>query len=270
MTMLRTIALFIISALSLPGCTTLYKTNAVYSPMLEKKGDLNISAALSTSGSGLLNVNAAYAISDRAGLLVNGMYHTYREKTTYWAGNSTSDDLNIYSVELAPGFNTPLSADGNWHLQWYGGAGWGDTKVNGSGYTEDPLQPEPYATANFYNFFMQPGIFLSKKNIQLGFDIRANYVNMYDVTGQLYERFDWWDTEYIYTNDANLNFMLIEPNVTFKVGGEKMKAVFQMGVTIPTLNADDYYAVNSVENFTLPIKMVFGVGYTFKKKEAGE
>ncbi len=266
----RILVSFAVATLSLPGCTTLYKTNAVYSPMLEKKGDLNISSSFSMAGSGLLNANAAYAFSDRAGVMVNGMYHTYREKITYWSGNSTYDDLNIYSVEVAPGFNTPLAADGNWHLQWYGGGGWGDTKVKGSGYNDDPLQPEPYATANFYNFFMQPGIYLSKKNIQLGFDFRANYVNMYDVSAQLYERFDWWDTEYFYVNDANLNFMLIEPNATFKVGGQKLKAVFQIGATIPALNADEYYAVNSVENFTLPVKMVFGMSYTFMKKGSRE
>lgn len=260
---------FIIAALSLSGCTTLYKPNAVYSPMLEKKGDLNISSSFSMAGSGLLNANAAYAISDQVGVMVNGMYHTYREKTTYWSGNNTYDDLSIYMVEVAPGLNIPLSENGNWHIQWYAGGGWGDTKVTGSSYNDDPLQPEPYATANFYNFFTQPGIFLSKKNIQLGFDLRANYVNMYDVTAQLYERFDWWNTDYIYTEDADLNFMLLEPNVTFKVGGEKLKAVFQLGATIPTLNADDYYAVNSVDN-ALPIKMVFGVGYTFKKKDSRE
>lgn len=254
-----------VSVFSLSGCTTLYKPNTVYSPMLENKGDLNITSSFSVAGSGLLNANAAYAISDRAGLMVNGMYHTYREKTTYWSGNSTSDDLSIYSVEVAPGYNVPLSKDGNWHMQWYGGAGWGDTKVSGSGYNDDPTQPEPYASANFYNFFMQPGIFLSKKNIRLGFDLRANYINMYDVTAQLYERFDWWNTEYTYVNNARLGFMLLEPTVTFKVGGQNLKAIFQMGGTVPTMNADDYYAVNSVDN-ALPVKMAFGVSYTFMKR----
>lgn len=263
-----TSVIFVLILISLSGCTTLYKQQSVYSPMLMKRGDLNLNAALSMSGSGWLTLNTAYAVSDRFGIMAGRMYHTYRERTGGWSFNTTSDKLNIYSVELAPGYNMPLSNEGKWHLQCYAGGGWGDSRVIGQGYVTDPAQTQPEASASFYNYFVQPGIFLNNKQVMLGLDVKANYVDMYDVVGNFYDHFDWWNTEYHYSDHARIRFMLLEPNITLKVGGKHIKALFQAGPTIPLYRSDEYYSVNSLLIWNLPPpRVVFGLSYTFTKKE---
>ena len=59
------------------GCVTLslYKPNAIHSPLLKEKGELTTSASLGLSGCGLYNVQAAYGLWNHTGVMIDGMYH---------------------------------------------------------------------------------------------------------------------------------------------------------------------------------------------------
>jgi hypothetical protein len=62
--------------------------------------------------------------------------------------------------------------------------------------------------------------------------------------------------------------MNLEPSVTMKVGGEKLKGVLQIGVTIPTINSNSYYAVSTSSTLGAPpFKFSVGVCYTVAGSE---
>jgi hypothetical protein len=251
--------LFLGMILSFSGCVTLYKPNSVYSPLLKAKGEANVSASVGMSGNGLVNVQAAYAVSNHAAIMVDGMYHN-RESSD----NSSVEKLNIFSGEVGAGYFTMLGANKNKLFQCYGGAGYGTS----SDKIETTDQSNPEASARYFNVFVQPGVALiTRDNLELAVDLRANYVHMYNIQAYLYDQFDWWNTDFQYYSDTTLNFVNLEPTVTLKVGGKNLKGTFQLGAIVPTINSNAYYDVNTSSRlgFSL-VKVSFGISYTFKKK----
>ncbi|MCO6487195.1 MAG: hypothetical protein J5I98_02200 [Phaeodactylibacter sp.] len=73
--------------------------------------------------------------------------------------------------------------------------------------------------------------------------LRANYIQLFNIHAYLYDEFEWWNTDFHYYSDTTLHFILLEPTVTLKGGGEKWKGLFQFGLTVPTINADSYFMV---------------------------
>ena len=56
-----------------------------------------------------------------------------------------------------------------------------------------------------------------------------------------------------------------------KAGGDKVKAVFQLGVILPAINSKSYFDVNSSSIFVGPLlKFAIGINYTFGKKNTGK
>lgn len=241
------------------GCVTLYKPNAIHSPLLKEKGDLNTSAAVSISGSGLYNIQSAYAITDHAGIMLDGMYH-YRKISS---SDSSAEKLNILFGEIGAGYFTPIGKEKKILFQCYGGAGFGFTKDR----MEKASQLDPEATAKYNNVFIQPGIAIINKNVEMALDLRANYVYVYDINAYLYEQFEWWNTDYNFYADTTLDFINLEPAFTLKAGREKLKGVFQIGITIPTYNSRSYFMVNTSSLLGAPlIKLSFGINYVFHNR----
>lgn len=257
-----TVYIWIIAMLlGLTGCVTLYKPNVIHSPMLKEKGELKTDAAIALFGSGLYNMDVAYAVSNHMGLTLDGMYH-YR-KTTYSDG-SGKEKFRIPFGQVGAGYFTSFGAENKGLFQCYGGFGYGGSldKI----YNSNTSLSNPEVSSKFFNVFIQPGIAYTTKNVEVAFDLRTNYVHVFDVHAYLYEEFEWWNTDSKYYNDTTFNFLNIEPTVTLKAGG-RLKSIVQLGLTIPTVNPKSYFAVN---NTTLLIGTFFkfsvGVNYTFGRK----
>ncbi len=245
------------------GCVTLYKPNAIYSPLLKEKGDLNTSALLGISGCGLFNVQAAYAISDHAGVIIDGMNHNRRTNRTS-SSVTTVEKLHIFSGEVGTGYFTTFGDKKNGLFQCYGGIGYGMSRDR----IYDPNQPNPVVSAKYYTFFIQPGIAYTSKNLDVAFDLRANSVSLFNIHAYLYDQFEWWNTDLQFYSDTTLYFMNLEPTLTIKAGGDKLKGVLQFGATLPTINSDTYFKVNSSSLLMAPLlKFTLGIQYTFGKKE---
>jgi hypothetical protein len=84
----------------------------------------------------------------------------------------------------------------------------------------------------------------------------------------MYDRFEWWNTQSGLYSDTTLNFINLEPAVTFRFGKENLKGILQMGMTIPVFNVKSYIKINTENYLLLPlIKFSVGVSYTFDKKK---
>jgi hypothetical protein len=243
----------------LAGCVTLYKPNAVPSPLLKEKGELNTSATLGLSGCGLYNLQSAYAISNHTGIMVDGMAHN--RKTS--SADSTVEKLNMFFGKAGAGYFTTFGNMKNGLFQCYGGGGYGvsSDKIKNTG------QPAPEVSGKYFNIFLQPGLAYTKKNFNLAFDLRANYVRVFNIHAYLYEQFEWWNTDFRFYSDTSLYFINLEPALTIKAGGEKLKGVFQLGAIIPAINPDSYFEVNTSSYLVAPL-FLFSVGieYTFRRK----
>lgn len=241
------------------SCVTLYKPNTIQSPLLTEKGEATIGGAIALSGSGLYNLQAAYAVAPNIGLTLNGMYH----QRTITSGNSTLEELNMYFGEVGAGYFKKFGADKKTLFQFYGGLGNGLT--NNSMNYDSVISP--YLKAQYFNAYLQPGLAIVEKNYQIAFDVRANYVRMYNIEAYLYNRFNWWDIDSKFRPDTTISFLNLEPTLTFKAGDERIKGIFQLGATIPTINPESYYIVNtsSIFGFSL-IKLSIGICFTFGRK----
>jgi hypothetical protein len=251
--------LFFGMLLFLTGCVTLYKPNAIHSPSLKEKGELNSSASLGLSGCGLYNLQAAYAISDHTGFMINGMYHNRNVSSA----DSSVEKLNIFFGEAGAGYFTTFGNKKNGLFQCYSGGGYGITtdRINNTN------QPNPEVNAKYFNIFIQPGYAFLSKYFEVAFDLRANYVRLFSIHAYLYDKFEWWNTDFKFYSDATLDFMNLEPALTIKAGGGKLKGVLQLGLTIPTINSNSYFQVNNSSMLIAPlIKFSVGVNYTFGRK----
>ena len=243
----------------LSGCVTLYKPNAICSPLLKEKGELNATAALGLSGCCLYNVQAAYAVTDHVGLMIDGMYHNRH----YTSADSSEEKLNIFSGEAGAGYFTTFGEEKKGLFQCYGGVGYGNTIDR---ITNSP-NSYPQVSAEYYNLFIQPGIAYTKPNFEIAGDVRMNYVNVYNIQANLYDKFEWWNTDFRYYSDTSLNFVNLEPTMTMKAGGKNLKGIVQCGVTIPVINSQSYFIVNSASMLGLPLfKFSVGMCYTFGRK----
>jgi hypothetical protein len=248
----------------LSGCVTLYKPNPVYSPLLKQQGEFNASAALGILGCGLWNLQGAYAITNNLGLTANGMYHTRGSSSNDSLG-SYEEKLRIASAEIGAGYFKTFGSNEKGLFQCYGGGGYGlsSDRIYNAG------SSNPEVSAKYFNIYAQPGIGFVDKNFEFAFDVRANYVQLFDISGYQYNMFEWWNTNFYDDTVSMLNFLNLEPNITIKAGGPNLKGVLQLGVTVPTLNSDAYFAVNSYSLLIVPLmKVTLGMSYTFGRKRA--
>jgi len=120
----------------------------------------------------------------------------------------------------------------------------------------------------YFNLFIQPGIAYITKSVVVSFDLRTNYINLYYIHAYMYDRFEWRNTQSGLYSDTTLNFINLQPAVTFRFGKENLKGILQMGMTIPLFNVKLYIKINTENYLLLPlIKFSVGVSYTFDKKK---
>jgi hypothetical protein len=164
------------------------------------------------------------------------------------------------ALEAGFGYFTKLDNQEEFLIQVYGGMGAGRSRA----VIEDGMQTDiPEASGKYYNIFIQPGIAYVSKIIDVALDTRINRVQMYDVKAYLYEKFEWWNTDYRLYDDAALSFAILEPTLTIKAGSPAVRGVFQFGATVPVFHPEAYYSVS----FSPLMKMSVGIQYRFGAKE---
>ncbi len=232
---------FVLLLLTQTGCVTLYKPNAINTPLLKQQGDFKGTVGMGVSGTGLLNIQSAYGLTNHLGLMLNGMYH-YK--------HSTTDSVIIgkhkqYFGEAGAGYFTAFGSQKNGVLQCFGGGGFGYT----NDYYSHTDENHARSTATYNNYFIQPGIAYAAEIAEVAFDLRSNYVSIFNIRSS--------DAFY---NDTTFNFINIEPTLTLRAGGKKLKGFIQTGLTIPAYNSEAYFSANNANGFLFGPIFKFSIG----------
>lgn len=238
----------------LTACNTLYQPTMVQSPMLQQKGDADVSASAGLSGSGLYNLQGAFSPKEGVGLMLNGMYHPRTASGPGW-----KESLKVFSTEGGAGIYRKLGRNGQGLVQLYGGGGWGMSNTTRT----DSSAIRPTINSNYATFFLQPGIGVVGENSGFMLDVRAKFVSMYKVKGVLYDSFDWWNTDYKLAADTSWSFGHIEPTITGYVGDENVRATFQIGFNLPVINPDGYFNAHTAGLTGISL-FKFGVGLSIR------
>lgn len=228
--MMKHLLPILLVALAFTSCKTGYVANSVNAPMLSQKGEFQASALYGTS---MLNVQTAYAVTDKLGMMINGNFH-YKEYEDNWDPTNILYVESGYFAELGVGYS--LVKANNFQFDLYGGLGGGRIKSLETGGS--------YYDMDGYNgrFFIQPTLGLVHKIVEISFVPRISYVQVHNTN---------------INPDEVLRDIFFEPHAVFKVGFKNVKFLSQMGFIIPTPLIDQSVGANP---FSLSIGIQYSLG----------
>ncbi len=211
-----------------------YAPNAHNVPLLRNKGDLRIMGGLQ-GGSVFednegVDVQAAYAITDSIGAMINGNYS--------WGSNSY-DEADGYFFEGGVGYFKPLSK--RWSFEGFGGFGHG---------TEQHTYNAGDANIRFTRFFLQPAIGFNSKYFEVALSFRLCHLYFYHYDPSNFAALDpEVQSDLNYLDDHRASF-LFEQALTLRAGLPNVKLQLQIGgsrnINNPDLEQAEGYALLGV------------------------
>lgn len=190
----------------LGACAPLYVPNAVNTPLLEQKGDINAAINIGLSG---IDFQSAYAVSDNIGIVFNASYM-----------NETSDSTDNFHKHIffegGTGYFIPL---GN-YFQFEAYAGYGFGRINSF---QSSGVFSSYANCYVNRMFFQPALGFRVKFFEFAVAPRTCFV----VVSQ---------------EGVSVNRFFAEPTVLLKAGSTNFKIITQLGLSYILNN--DYIAFN--------------------------
>ena len=219
--MLHKISLLLALSMLLTNCApVLYTPPAPQVPILQAKGELETRFSVGIRG---YSGQAAYAITDKIGIMLDGRWQDFSQKATDIRFENYSisfDDVSSRQYR-EQGFSAGIGTYGNlgnkkigcWGL--YGGAGVGRSK-------DMPLSGTFFSASNtkYYQFFLQPQIGFSIKYIEGSISGRLNYARV----GQVHSDDLNYDGKYF-------DLFTLEPTATLAFGYDPIKLFSQVGLT---------------------------------------
>jgi hypothetical protein len=189
------------------SCAPAYTPNMVNAPLFSSKGEVQAVIGTGTSG---VDPQLAYAITDHVGVMVNASFANRSD---------TSKNFHKHNfAELGGGYTTTFGNVGRFEV--YGGGGMGSINAM---YKEGIFDGRSSATFN--RFFIQPSIGVVTDVFDGAFTPRLVFLNMHNSNDSLK------------TNPMDL---FLEPTITAKVGWKYIKAMFQIGLSVPLNEVKNY------------------------------
>lgn len=182
------------------ACSPVYVPNVVNVPLHNNKDELQIACYTGIAG---IDPQISYAISDDIALMCNGSFVR--------RGEIGSDNFRHQNfLELGLGYFSSISKKGRFEV--YGGGGYGSLQSKYSGSLWDD-----YNDVSLIRYFVQPAIGIRSAFGDISFASRFVFVHY---------------------NQANIVAMgaFAEPVITMKVGYRYVKAVAQLGFSLPVVN----------------------------------
>ena len=211
-------ATLVVLALAANSCsTTLYKSNTVNTPLFHEAQEVRL-------GAGPGNVQAAYALTDRVGIMGNVYWESYEEGSKDNSGNL---------IELGAGYFQPVHKDVIFEA--FGGVGLGKIEFRQTGQNGAPTRTYD---VNGLRWFIQPGIGYNMPYFEAAFTPRFSFVSYSNFTASGYTPQEI-ETEHLSKDMIeNTLWMFMEPAITLRGGYKWIKVQAQYGVTMK-LNADE-------------------------------
>jgi hypothetical protein len=196
----------------------------INSPMFSNKGEFQASVHGGISG---LDPQVSYAITDHLGVMVNGSF-------TNRTSDSTDNFHKHLFMEAGAGYYQKIGTIGRFEA--FGGGGFGKLKAY-----QNVIFWESSADINCMRFFIQPAIGMSTEVFDGSFATRFVALNL--------------------KQDSLSNTgVLLEPVITAKVGYRWVKAVFQLGMSLP-LNSDQIDFTYQPFIFSIGLQATLGEKY---------
>lgn len=207
---------------------TLYIPNTINTPMLAGKGDWKASAgAVGFGPEGNIEFQGSYALTNNLAVMAD-IFHGNDSDVKHFLGEG---GLGIFHTFLPTqkGYNAG-------RVEMFGGIGFGegqDDDVTTSFVFQGQNRLIDYE-ANYQRWFLQPGIGLRTRFIDVAFHTRLAYVNFSKIME--YE-------DGVLQNQRQLNFSTIEPVVTISFGYKYVKYYMQFGSVNPIGGEEAYEQV---------------------------
>ncbi len=227
------------------GCITVYKPNSINAPNLNLRHQFRGSGGLGLAGCGVLNLQGAYSINRKVGVTGSVMVHS--KNSEYQATNSLGlGRHNQYYADGGGGYFKCIDKMKRFYIQQYGGAGIGYT----DNYFSQPDAQHIKLDCTYHNLYVQPGIYFTDKYYDVSFDLRATYLNLFGIHA----------TSFLY-NQKSFYFLTTEPTLTLRIGSKGFRVFMQTGYTLPLIDIENYYNLNTYENKRIQSLMKFSLGF---------
>lgn len=222
--------LILISAVIIfQSCAPVYLPNTRQTPMFDEPGEIQLSGYHGTNG---FDIQAAASVVDHFAVMGNAAFAARDSE-------DSTDYRKHHFYEFGLGYYDTFGEKGR--FEFYGGYGGGKTEAQDSYFFVN--NNEIVAKGEFNRFFLQGNLGLQTDVFEGAFSYRVAWLNYYK-----FEEVRTGSTLY----DNNVKEVFLEPAITLKVGGEKVKFVSQFGVSFPY---DDHSSID-YEPFSLSIGII--------------
>lgn len=212
-----------------PGCRTVYESNTLNMPMMEKEGDFRGTLDLN-------NLQLAYAATDNIGIMANGFYKS----------SSAGDDDSASNIEGEGlfgefGVGYFVRPEPNIVVEAFAGFGAGKVEVQENDKSAGNTAIKQL-NASVSRFFVQPGVAYTSDYFDIGFAPRISFVGYGTPETQNYSASEM--AEY-YPELDKTTWVFLEPAITLRAGYQSIKGQFQIGRTFKLSSGD----INHREDF---------------------
>lgn len=231
------------------SCNIMYTPNMQNVPLLTEKNEVRATL-------GPFDYQAAYAVTENIGVMLNGQYHTRNTNTLdYEYGSKSLNNSKSALIEGGVGFTKKLSDYAVFEV--YGGYGGGKNSIldTYTDYTTGSLLRKESFSATTNRFFLQPGIGFTNEYFDIAFSSRLMVLNYSNIDTLNY-------TTSMMVNQELLNidqepFVFIEPALTMRLGYKWVKFQAQMMYS---------YKYNSTPLNYMPFTMTVGVHFDLSSR----
>lgn len=228
-----------------------YAPNAPNVPLFTEKNEATFSTSFHLGSiSRGVDIQAAYAVSNHVGIMLNYNYYGGTQQSITFMGTSNQTKYRGNLFEIGGGYFRSVAS--KFIFETYAGVGYAGVKNNtsysNSGTTADN-------SVNYYRFFLQPAMgWVPNEHIALAFSIRFGLLHYQSLNINIGEASDIYDLMNINNNPS----FPIEPGFTFRVGGKVLK--FQTQFFLTFLPGSDYANID-------PLGFTFGMFFNIKGKD---
>ena len=194
------------------SCRTAYTPNALNVPLLQEQGEIKLMVSPT-------NYQAAYAVTDKIGIMANGRVATSANSTS--VNGTATDSFDAKNTVFEAGIGFYGRTQRNLTYEVYGGGGITQVGFHGTGSSTG----KNYDVSGM-KFFVQPNIGFTSRGFDIAFSTRLSGLQFSTATG------NYTATE-LKNNEldqlASSMHLFLEPAITLRGGYKYVKLQAQVG-----------------------------------------